>query len=631
METERITTEQAEKNSPEELFKALSSSPEGLTSQEAIKRLALYGPNALEDKKVNPILQFLRYFWGPIPWMIEVAAILSLVVKDWTDFTIIMVLLVFNSVIGFWEEHRAANALDALKSQLALKARALRDGKWAEAPAGDLVPGDVLRIRLGDIIPADVKLVEGDYLSVDQSALTGESLPVDKKQGEIAYSGSVAKQGEMVALVTNTGSDTFFGRTASLVASAGAQSHFQKAVMKVGDFLIFIAVGLSIILVVTELMRGAPVIDLIQFVLILVVASIPVAMPAVLSVTMALGALALSKMKAIVSRLQSIEELAGVDILCSDKTGTLTLNKLTLGDPVTFEAKDADDLILAASLASKAEDQDAMDLAVLAGLKDPGILNTYKQLKFIPFDPVNKRTEATVEGKDGKGFKVTKGAPQVIMELSRLDAEEKNKAEGIVDEFASKGYRTLGVAQEEVEGNWRFLGILPLYDPPREDSKETLAQAQAHGIKVKMITGDNVAIARETAGKLGLGKGIQAAEQLFKSGVDAAHLSHEAAKKVEEADGFAQVFPEHKFGIVKVLQEQGHLVAMTGDGVNDAPPPEAGGRRHRRVRGHGCGPGRRRPRAHRTRALGDHQGRGGGAPHLRAHDELHHLPHRHDH
>ena len=572
METERITTEQAEKNSPEELFKALSSSPEGLTSQEAIKRLALYGPNALEDKKVNPILQFLRYFWGPIPWMIEVAAILSLVVKDWTDFTIIMVLLVFNSVIGFWEEHRAANALDALKSQLALKARALRDGKWAEAPAGDLVPGDVLRIRLGDIIPADVKLVEGDYLSVDQSALTGESLPVDKKQGEIAYSGSVAKQGEMVALVTNTGSDTFFGRTASLVASAGAQSHFQKAVMKVGDFLIFIAVGLSIILVVTELMRGAPVIDLIQFVLILVVASIPVAMPAVLSVTMALGALALSKMKAIVSRLQSIEELAGVDILCSDKTGTLTLNKLTLGDPVTFEAKDADDLILAASLASKAEDQDAMDLAVLAGLKDPGILNTYKQLKFIPFDPVNKRTEATVEGKDGKGFKVTKGAPQVIMELSRLDAEEKNKAEGIVDEFASKGYRTLGVAQEEVEGNWRFLGILPLYDPPREDSKETLAQAQAHGIKVKMITGDNVAIARETAGKLGLGKGIQAAEQLFKSGVDAAHLSHEAAKKVEEADGFAQVFPEHKFGIVKVLQEQGHLVAMTGDGVNDAPP-----------------------------------------------------------
>jgi len=431
------------------------------------------------------------------------------------------------------------------------------------------VPGDVIRLRLGDIIPADAKLIEGDYLSVDQSALTGESLPVDKKAGEIAYSGSVAKQGEMVALVTATGSDTYFGRTAKLVEGAGAPSHFQKAVLAIGDYLIYLSLGLVAILIIVQLHRGTPLLELAQFALILTVASIPVAMPAVLSVTLAVGAQALSRMKAIVSRLQSIEEMAGIDILCSDKTGTLTQNNLTLGEPEVFAAADTQELIVTAALASREENNDAIDLAVIAGLTDQSALEPYSSTRFVPFDPVNKRTEAYIEGPDGQRFKVTKGAPQVILELSKVNPATADRAGKIIDNLAAKGYRTLGVARMDDGQHWQFAGILPLFDPPREDSEETIRQAEAHGVKVKMVTGDNTAIARETADQLGLGRNIQPATALFDG--DGSRPPLDAAERIEKADGFAQVFPEHKYAIVKALQERNHLVAMTGDGVNDAP------------------------------------------------------------
>ena len=542
-----------------------------MSTAEAESRLAQFGPNALEEKKVNPLLKFLSYFWGPIPWMIEIAAILSAIVRHWDDLIIISVLLFFNALVGFWQEYKAANALEALKKNLAIRARALRDGKWQEVPAGELVPGDVIRLRLGDIIPADVKLFEGDFLSVDQSALTGESLPVNKKAGDIAYSGSVAKQGEMVALATGTGTNTFFGRTAQLVQTAGAVSHFQKAVLQIGDYLIYLSLGLVAILILVQLERGAHLLTLIQFALILTVASIPVALPAVLSVTMAVGALALSRLKAIVTRLESIEELAGVDILCSDKTGTLTLNQLTLGDPVIFAASNPAELILYGSLASKEENQDPIDLAVLAGLKDKAALQGYTQVQFVPFDPVHKKTESTIKDAEGRTFKVAKGAPQVIMELCRLDPEVTAKAQQSVDDLAAKGYRTLGVARSEDEGSWEFLGILPLFDPPREDSAATIEDARQHGIQIKMVTGDNVAIARETSQVLGLGTNIKAAPQLLKDCTDICHFSPELATEIEDAEGYAEVFPEHKYGIVRALQSRGHIVGMTGDGVNDAP------------------------------------------------------------
>jgi H+-transporting ATPase len=434
-----------------------------------------------------------------------------------------------------------------------------------------LVPGDVIRLRLGDIIPADVKLAEGDYLSVDQSALTGESLPVDKVPGDEAYSGSVAKQGEMVAVVAATGSDTYFGKTAQLVGEARSVSHFQRAVLNIGDYLIYLSLGLAVILILVMLFRGTSVLTLIQFALILIVAAIPVAMPAVLSVTMAIGSVALAKMKAIVTRLESIEEMAGMDILCSDKTGTLTQNKLTLGDPTLFGAKDAQELILAGALASKEEDRDAIDLAVIAGLEDKAALDGYDQTEFVPFDPVHKRTAATVKGGDGTSFQVTKGAPQVILDLCHPEQELADQVNERVEEFAQKGYRTLGVARSEDGDSWNFLGILPLYDPPREDSAETIRRAREHGIQVKMVTGDNRAIAKQIAAQLGLGKDIHAADELFDQGGGTSALSKDVEARVEAANGFAQVFPEHKFDIVQVLQDKGHIVGMTGDGVNDAP------------------------------------------------------------
>ena len=545
-----------------------NSAPTGLSNSEAAQRLHQYGPNEIHEHRVHPLRKFLHYFWGPIPWMIEMAAILSGLVGHWDDLSLILSLLLINGVIGFWEEHKASNALDALKSQLALKARALREGAWHEIAARELVPGDIIRLRLGDIIPADVKLMDGDYLRVDQSALTGESLPVDKKPGDEAFSGTIAKQGEMVAEVTTTGEQTFFGRTAKLVESAGATSHFQQAVMRIGNFLIAVAVALSALLIGVELMRGAHFLHIIQFVLILVIASIPVAMPAVLSVTMALGAKALSKHKAIVSKLQSIEEMAGIDILCSDKTGTLTQNKLSLGDPVLFEASNINELNLAAALASKAENQDAIDLAVIASLPDASLLRHYRQLKFTPFDPVSKRTEARIETEVGE-FHCTKGAPQVILDLCGVDGAERERADQAVAELASRGFRTLGVARTGTDGDWHFLGILSLYDPPREDSAATIREARAHGIAVKMVTGDHIAIAREISGELGMGRDILPPDRLPSD--PEAKADAALVRELEEADGFAQVFPEHKYAIVKALQEGGHLVGMTGDGVNDAP------------------------------------------------------------
>ena len=300
----------------------------------------------------------------------------------------------------------------------------------------------------------------------------------------------------------------------------------------------------------------------------LTVAAIPVAMPTVLSVTMAVGAAPAGQKEAIVTRLAAIEELAGVDVLCSDKTGTLTQNKLTLGDPFSVNDISADQVILNAALASRADNKDTIDLAVLGGLKNDQALKGYQVVHFQPFDPVHKRTEATVKGEDGKEFKVTKGAPQVILELSANAEQVKPAVEKAVNAFAARGFRSLGVARADQEGRWQFVGVLPLFDPPREQAKATIATARQMGVNVKMVTGDALAIARETAGKLGLGTDILDASGF---GDTKHHETAQLAESIENADGFAQVFPEHKFHIVDVLQQRGHIVGMTGDGVNDAP------------------------------------------------------------
>jgi len=551
-----------------EVEKKLGYSPNGLSQADAAKRLAQYGPNELAEKKTNFFLKFLGYFLGPIPWMIEIAVILSGVLRHWPDFCIILLLLVANAVVGFWEERQAGNEIAALKARLANKARVIRDGKWTNPAARELVPGDVIRMRLGDIVPADARLLAGDSVEVDQSALTGESLPVEKKCGQAVFSGSTIRRGEVGALVYATGENTYFGKTAQLVQGAHTVSHFQKAVLKIGNYLIALAVTLVAVIATFAIFRGDPVLSTLQFALVLTVAAIPVAMPTVLSVTMAVGAHLLAKKKAILSRLVAIEELAGVDVLCADKTGTLTQNKLTLGDPFCVNNVTADQVILDGALASRADNNDTIDLAVLGGLKDKDALKAYEVVHFQPFDPVHKRTEATVKGKDGKTFKTTKGAPQVILALSANAGQVKEAANKAVDEFAARGFRSLGVSRADQEGKWQFLGVLPLFDPPREDAKETIATALSMGIKVKMVTGDALAIAKETAQKLDMGTNILDAGSL---GDSKKQENAAVTEEIERADGFAQVFPEHKFHIVDVLQKLGHIVGMTGDGVNDAP------------------------------------------------------------
>jgi H+-transporting ATPase len=538
----------------------------GLTSEAARARLAQYGANAIREERVNPLLKFFGYFWGPIPWMIEIAALLSGVTRRWDDLAIIIAMLLINAGVGFFQEYKADTAIAALKDRLAPVARVLRDGQWRDIAARLLVPGDVVLVKLGNIVPADLDLRDGDYLSVDQSALTGESLPVDKKVGDTAYSGSIVRQGEMRAVVTATGMKTYFGKTAQLVEAAEPRSHFQQAVLRIGNFLILITLGLVAMILLVALFRGSSLISTLVFALILTVAAIPVALPAVLSITMAVGASRLAGMKAIVSRLVSIEEMAGMDLLCSDKTGTLTKNELTLGDVVPLAGVDRNELLLAAALTCERDAPDPIDAAVLAGVDDKDKLADYKILKFVPFDPVHKRAEAQVQTK-GTSFRVVKGAPQVILDFAKPDDAIAKKARAATDELASRGFRTLGVAKTDDDGKWRFLGLVPLFDPPRDDSAETIATAKRMGLQVRMVTGDHTAIAREIAGKLGLGTNIVSAREIFPyDGGDGNNA------RIEQADGFAEVFPEHKFKIVRALQRAGHIVGMTGDGVNDAPP-----------------------------------------------------------
>ncbi|MCB1747322.1 MAG: plasma-membrane proton-efflux P-type ATPase [Gammaproteobacteria bacterium] len=539
----------------------------GLAPAEAAARLARYGPNALAEQTTSAFERLVHYFWAPIPWMIEAAAILSAVLGDWPDFAIIMTMLLVNAGVDYWQERKAGSAIEALKARLAPTARVLRDGQWQTLPARDLVPGDVVALRIGDIAPADIRLAEGEYLAADESALTGESLPVDKAVGDLAYSGAVIKQGEMTGIVAATGMHTYFGKTAQLVQSANARSHFQRAVLNIGNFLILTTIALVALILLVALFRHTPFWQTLKFCLILTVAAIPVALPTVLSVTMAVGAERLARMKAIVSRLVSIEELAGVDVLCADKTGTLTRNELTVGEPRPAAGTDATELVRAARVASHADDPDAIDAAIIAAAAANGEAATddFEITRFVPFDPVSKRTEATAR-RDGRTWQFSKGAPQVVLDLVDLAMPARAAVDAEVDALAAQGYRAIGVAARDGAAPWAFLGLIPLFDPPREDAAATIASAREMGLAVKMITGDHEAIARQISGQLGLGANIVAADRLFDGAAPGA-----IAARIEAADGVARVLPEHKFEIVRTLQSHDHIVAMTGDGVNDAP------------------------------------------------------------
>lgn len=520
----------------------------GLSEEEAKRRLKEFGYNEIPEKKVNPVLKFLSYFWGPIPWMIEIAAVLSALIAHWADFAIIVTLLFLNGIVAFWQESKAQNVVELLKKKLAVYARVKRDGVWKEIPARELVPGDLVKLKIGDIVPADVKLISGDFLTVDESMLTGESLPVTKKVGDVVYSGSVVVKGEMEGIVIATGNRTYFGKTVKLVEEAKTVSSYQKMVIKFGDYLIILAIILISIVLLVSLYRGESILEMLRFSLVLMVAAIPAAMPAVLSITMAIGALNLAKRNVVVTKLVAVEELAGVDVLCVDKTGTLTKNELEIVEIIPFKGYSKEDVLFYASLASE-RDGDPIDKAIFKAVKSIGKkLEGYKVEKFIPFDPVRKRTEAIF-----RDFRVSKGAPQVISELCGIDVSD------YVEKLAEKGYRSLGVAVYK-NGKWEFVGLIALLDPPREDANKAIKIIKNLGVRIKMVTGDHKAIAKRIASILGIGSKIFSIREI--------ELKEEV---VEEADGFSEVFPEHKFKIVDLLQKAGHLVAMTGDGVNDAP------------------------------------------------------------
>lgn len=614
------------KRAVDEVLKDLRSDRKnGLSVEEAKRRVSEYGFNEIPEKEESIFHRVFRRFWGPIPWMIEVAAILSAVVRKWEDFVIIAVLLITNAFIDFWQESKALNALKVLKEKIARRALVLRNGTFRTVETRDLVPGDIIKVKIGDMVPADVKLIEGDFLLADQSALTGESLPVSKKTGDIAYSSSIVRQGEMLAVVVNTALNTFFGKTAALVAKAQKEekSHFQKAVIQIGNYLIVITIFLALVILITAMFRHEHMVEILRFTLILTVAAIPVALPAVLTVTLAVGAMNLAKRQAIVSRLVAIEELAGVDVLCSDKTGTLTQNIMTVSAPVTFGNSDVNELMLCAVLASKEENADPIEIPLFQYIQKPDIAvdpGRYRQTRFIPFDPVRKRTEAVVT--DGKETMVViKGTPHVVLELCG-EAVDDRQITDKVEELAGNGFRTLAVAKKkEPEKHFTLIGLIPLFDPPREDSSQTIKEAGELGVDVKIITGDNIAIARYISGILNIKKGILNARELKGassrelvllgeiiaraiyrkmspdvSESQAERFSRDVVREIEreyettripegyvkkheseiiavieEAGGFAQVFPEDKYTIVDKLQKSGHIVAMTGDGVNDAP------------------------------------------------------------
>ncbi|KAJ7635126.1 plasma-membrane proton-e [Roridomyces roridus] len=577
----------------EDVFKLLQCDENGLAPEEAERRLGLFGPNKLESEEQNPFLQFLSFMWNPLSWVMEAAALVAIALSngegrapDWQDFVGIVLLLFINSAIGFYEERGAGNAVKALMDSLAPKAKVKRAGQWSEIESADLVPGDMISFKIGDIVPADCRLTEAINVSIDQAALTGESLPQAKKMGDQCFSGSTCKQGEAEGVVISTGANTFFGRAASLVGQDDdTTGHLQKILAQIGSFCL-VAIGIFVLAEIFVLYAGFRYSYRrgLDNILVLLIGGIPIAMPTVLSVTLAVGAQQLAKHKAIVTRITAIEELAGVTILCSDKTGTLTTNKLTIDREtiITYSSFSAEDVILLAAYASRTENQDAIDASVVQAIGDVSKARAgIKLLDFKPFNPTDKRTEITYrEEATGKLKRVTKGMTGAIIELcSRNRTEElEAKLEADVENYATRGLRSLAVAYEELDGDdfeaegngFELIGLLSIYDPPRSDTKQTIDDALALGVKVKMVTGDQLAIAKETGRRLGLGDHMYAAKVL-KDGPAPGGKHRTLDEMIMDADGFAGVFPEHKYEIVKRLQGLGHLCAMTGDGANDAP------------------------------------------------------------
>ena len=535
---------------------APSSYRDGLSSAEAQHRLELYGPNEVADQRRRPWRDFLAKLWGPVPWMLEAVVVLQLALGKNDEAAIIVLLLVINALLGFLQEARANRALALLKARLTVQARVRRDGRWQLLPARQIVPGDVIHLRMGDLSPADLRLSDGQ-IQVDQSALTGESIPVEAAEGAVVYAGAVVRRGEATGAVAATGARTYFGRTAELVRTARTIGHMQRTIFSIVRYLVALDAVLVAALLGYAVLTGMPRLDVAAFTLILLVASVPVALPATFTLANAFGAAELAGRGVLVTRLSAIEEAAGMDVLASDKTGTITENRLTLAALAPFASHSEDQLLRAAALACDDATQDPIDLAILEAAGRRGLLASQPaRQRFIPFDPETKRSEAIYVAAGAEQRRALKGAVRTIAAL--CDGAPDVQAE--VERLAAHGYRLLGVADGTAQ-RLELVGLVALQDPPRADAALLVAGLRELGVRTVMVTGDGLATARAVASAIGLGDRACTAEELRDGHPD----------RLPDCDVFARVLPEDKFRLVRRYQDAGHIVGMTGDGVNDAP------------------------------------------------------------
>ncbi|TAK84611.1 MAG: plasma-membrane proton-efflux P-type ATPase [Betaproteobacteria bacterium] len=530
---------------------------EGLTSAEAQARMREQGPNAIAQARPSMVKAFLLKFWGLIPWMLEIAIVVDLLLGRWVEAVVIVVLLLVNGLMGFMQEKRAMGALALLRQRLTINARVRRDGRWQQVPAADLVPGDLVRVRAGDVVPADIHLSDGRVL-LDQSVLTGESMPLEQGPGKTAYSGTTVSRGEATGVVTATGARTYFGKTTELVRVAQAPPRLERLIVGVAKYLAAVSVLLAIAVFAVALLRGTPLSEVLPFALMLLVFAVPHVMPAMFTMSAALGARMLADKGILVTRLAAIEDAASMDVLCLDKTGTLTENRLTVGEAVLVSAQTQEELVRLAALASDEATQDPIDLAILEAARARGLLEKLPpRLAFVPFDPGNKRSEVSVrEGE--QTARIVKGEPRTVSELAGLPWQE------IADQVArlsADGSRVLAVASGS-DSKLRIAGLVALNDPPRPDSAVSIAELRKRGVRVVLVTGDGEATARALAGKVGI------AGEVAPAGTIRENLRSSDADRFAI---FARVLPQDKFFLVQALQKAGHVVGMTGDGVNDAP------------------------------------------------------------
>ena len=560
-------TSEYKKMSLEETLKLLGTTKDGLSDSEVKDRLEKFGYNEIVENKRNPFFEFLLRYWGPMPWLLELAMGLSFALSHYLEGIIIFALLTINAVIGQIHSSGSQQVIDLLKKKLAIQSKVLRNNKWSEEDAKGIVEGDIISVKLGDIVPADAKIISGE-LSVDQSALTGESLPIEIHVSDIIYSGSVVRRGEVTGIVVNTGANTYFGETAELVKIAKPKSHQQEVMMAIVKYMMYLGIAASILISVSALLMHLSILIILTFVVIFLLGAIPVALPAVLTIVQSVGATELAKKGALVTRLDSVEDAASIDIICFDKTGTITQNKLSVVDSIPLSENKKEDVLRIAALASQSEGMDLIDLAVMEYAKKTGVsFNEYKQVSYTPFDPATKRTEAIIEA-GGNRFRAVKGAAQVIMSLCRdVGRETTDEVNKTIDGFSKKGYRTIAVARSEGDdlNNLKLAGLLSLADPPRPDSKSMIDQVRKLGIKPLMLTGDSIDIAKDISNHVGIGNNIIRMADIKDLSAD------KQLKIVSECDGFAEIYPEDKYKLVKLLQSGGHIVGMTGDGVNDAP------------------------------------------------------------